>query len=274
MNLIGGNVSEILRKSEIQMDGLTDSNNHKIKVDSLRAYFGKLEAIKNISLDFYENKITAIIGPSGCGKSTLLRCLNRLHEEVGGTMKGNILLDGENIFNHDPVWLRKKIGMVFQKPNPFPTMSIADNVTIGLRLNGRHSKQKLAEVVESSLKQAFLWDEVKDNLKSSGASLSGGQQQRLCIARTLAVNPEVILLDEPTSALDPISTSKIEEMLIGLKENYTIIIVTHNMQQAARISDYTAFMYLGELIEFNTTKKIFQSPDKKQTEDYITGRFG
>jgi len=274
MNLIGGNVSEILRKSEIQMDGLTDSNNHKIKVDSLRAYFGKLEAIKNISLDFYENKITAIIGPSGCGKSTLLRCLNRLHEEVGGTMKGNILLDGENIFNHDPVWLRKKIGMVFQKPNPFPTMSIADNVTIGLRLNGRHSKQKLAEVVESSLKQAFLWDEVKDNLKSSGASLSGGQQQRLCIARTLAVDPEVILLDEPTSALDPISTAKIEEMLIGLKENYTIIIVTHNMQQAARISDYTAFMYLGELIEFNTTKKIFQSPDKKQTEDYITGRFG
>ncbi|MBP7214071.1 MAG: phosphate ABC transporter ATP-binding protein [Candidatus Kapabacteria bacterium] len=270
----GGNVPEILKNSEIETADLNDKTNDKINVNSLRAFFGKFEAIKNITLNFSENKITAIIGPSGCGKSTLLRCLNRMHEEVGGTMKGEILLDGENIFNHDPVWLRKKIGMVFQKPNPFPTMSIADNVTIGLRLNGRHSKRKLTEVVESSLRQAFLWDEVKDNLKSSGASLSGGQQQRLCIARTLAVNPEVILLDEPTSALDPISTAKIEEMLIGLKEKYTIVIVTHNMQQAARISDYTALMYLGELIEYNLTKKIFLAPDKKQTEDYITGRFG
>ena len=246
----------------------------KIKVESLDAYFGKFKALKNLSLSIAENKITAIIGPSGCGKSTLLRCFNRMHEEVGGTIKGKILLDNENIFNHDPVWLRKKVGMVFQKPNPFPTMSIMDNVTIGLRLNGRHNKKTLEEVVERSLKQAFLWDEVKDNLKASGTSISGGQQQRLCIARTLAVNPDIILLDEPTSALDPISTAKIEEMLIGLKNDYTIVIVTHNMQQAARISDYTAFMYLGELIEFDTTKKIFTSPAKKQTEDYVTGRFG
>jgi phosphate transport system ATP-binding protein len=246
----------------------------KISVQSLDAYFGKFKALKNLSVNISENQITAIIGPSGCGKSTLLRCFNRMHEEVGGTIKGKILLDNENIFNHDPVWLRKKVGMVFQKPNPFPTMSIQENVTIGLRLNGRHNKKELAEVVEKSLIQSFLWEEVKDNLKASGSSLSGGQQQRLCIARTLAVNPDIILLDEPTSALDPISTAKIEEMLIGLKNDFTIVIVTHNMQQAARISDYTAFMYIGELIEFNNTKKVFTSPDKKQTEDYVTGRFG
>ncbi len=246
----------------------------KIEVDALNAFFGKTKALQNLSMKIQGNKITAIIGPSGCGKSTLLRCFNRMHEEVGGTIKGKILLDGENIFNHDPVWLRKKVGMVFQKPNSFPTMSISENVTIGLRLNGRHNKKELAEIVERTLKQAFLWDEVKDNLKAPGTSLSGGQQQRLCIARTLAVNPEIILLDEPTSALDPISTAKIEEMLTGLKNNYTIIIVTHNMQQAARISDYTCLMYLGELIEYDKTTRIFTAPAKKQTEDYVTGRFG
>lgn len=246
----------------------------KIEVDSLNAFFGKTKALQNLSMKIQENKITSIIGPSGCGKSTLLRCFNRMHEEVGGTIEGKILLDGENIFNHDPVWLRKKIGMVFQKPNSFPTMSVSENVTIGLRLNGRRNKKELTEIVERSLKQAFLWDEVKDNLKAPGTSLSGGQQQRLCIARTLAVNPEIILLDEPTSALDPISTAKIEEMLVGLKTNYTIIIVTHNMQQAARISDYTSLMYLGELVEYDKTTKIFTAPAKKQTEDYVTGRFG
>lgn len=246
----------------------------KIEVDSLNAFFGKTKALRNLSMKILENKITAIIGPSGCGKSTLLRCFNRMHEEVGGTIEGKISLDGENIFGHDPVWLRKRVGMVFQKPNCFPTMSVSENVTIGLRLNGKHNKKELTEIVEKALKQAFLWDEVKDNLKISGSSLSGGQQQRLCIARTLAVNPEIILLDEPTSALDPISTAKIEEMLLGLKNNYTMIIVTHNMQQAARISDYTSLLYMGELVEYNKTTKIFTAPEKKRTEDYVTGRFG
>ena len=246
----------------------------KIEVDSLNAFFGKTKALRNLSMNILENKITAIIGPSGCGKSTLLRCFNRMHEEVGGTIEGKISFDGVNIFSHDPVWLRKKVGMVFQKPNCFPTMSISENVTIGLRLNGKHNKKELSEIVERTLKQAFLWNEVKDNLKAPGTSLSGGQQQRLCIARTLAVNPEIILLDEPTSALDPISTAKIEEMLTGLKNNYTIIIVTHNMQQAARISDYTSLLYMGELVEYDKSTKIFTAPEKKQTEDYVTGKFG
>lgn len=248
----------------------------KIRMQSvnLNAYFGRIRALKNISLTIPKNKVLAIIGPSGCGKSTFLRCLNRMHEEVSGTIEGQILLDGQNIMDYDPVFLRKQVGMIFQKPNPFPTMSIADNVTAGLRLNGLHNKKKLQDIVEKSLRQAALWEEVKDILKHPGANLSGGQQQRLCIARTLAVEPEVILMDEPASALDPISTAKIEELIFELKQNYTIVIVTHNMQQAARVSDYTAFLYMGELIEHGKTTKIFTNPAIKQTEEYLTGRFG
>lgn len=246
----------------------------RMETQNLNAYFAKVHALRNISLTIPKNKVLAIIGPSGCGKSTFLRCLNRMHEEVGGTIKGKVLLDGEEVMNHDPVWLRKKVGMIFQKPNPFPTMSIADNVTAGLRLNGFHNKKRLNEIVEKSLTQAALWDEVKDILKHPGSALSGGQQQRLCIARTLAVEPEVILMDEPASALDPISTAKIEELMFELKQNYTIVIVTHNMQQAARVSDHTAFLYMGELVEHDKTSNIFTNPSKKQTEDYVTGRFG
>ena len=249
-------------------------NKDRIKTENLNAFFGKVQALKNISLSIHKNKVLAIIGPSGCGKSTFLRCLNRMHEEAGGTIKGNVLLDGRSVMNYDPVYLRKRVGMIFQKPNPFPTMSVADNVTAGLRLNGFHNKKRLKEITEKYLKQAVLWDEVKDMLKQPGSNLSGGQQQRLCIARTLAVEPEVILMDEPASALDPISTNKIEELIYELKKNYTIVIVTHNMQQAARVSDYTAFFLLGELIESDKTSKIFTSPKLKQTEDYVTGRFG
>lgn len=246
----------------------------RMQAKNLNAFFGKSHVLKNISLDIHKNKILAIIGPSGCGKSTFLRCLNRMHEEVGGTITGGVYLDGENIMNSDPVDLRKKVGMIFQKPNPFPTMSIEDNVTAGLRLNGLRNKKILAEIVEKSLTQAALWDEVKDSLKKPGTSLSGGQQQRLCIARALGVEPEVILMDEPASALDPISTAKIEELMHELKKKFTIVIVTHNMQQAARVSDDTAFFYMGELIEFSPTRQMFLAPAKKQTEDYITGRFG
>lgn len=246
----------------------------KIRVEQLNAYFGKVHALKDVSLDFPSNRVVAIIGPSGCGKSTLLRCLNRMHEVAGGTVTGKVFLDGNDIYETDPVAIRKRIGMVFQKANPFPTMSIFDNVAAGLKLNGIRRKAQLAEIVEQSLKRAALWDEVKDSLNKSGVSLSGGQQQRLCIARALAVNPEVLLMDEPASALDPLSTAKIEELIYELKENYTIVIVTHNMQQAARVSDFTAFLYMGELIDYDETKRIFTSPAKKQTEDYITGRFG
>jgi phosphate transport system ATP-binding protein len=246
----------------------------RMETQNLNAYFSKVHALNNISLSIPKNKVLAIIGPSGCGKSTFLRCLNRMHEEVGGTIEGKVLLDQESVMDHDPVWLRKKVGMIFQKPNPFPTMSIADNVTAGLRLNGFHNKKKLNEIVERSLKQAALWEEVKDILKYPGSALSGGQQQRLCIARTLAVEPEVVLMDEPASALDPISTAKIEELMFELKQKYTIVIVTHNMQQAARVSDHTAFLYMGELIEHDKTSSIFTNPSKKQTEDYVTGRFG
>ena len=246
----------------------------KISVKNLEAFYGKNKVLKNISIDIPRNKVVAIIGPSGCGKSTFLRCLNRMHEVVGGTITGSILVDGEDLTKTDPVLIRKRLGMVFQKPNPFPTMSIFNNVAAGLRFNGIRNKKILAPIVEKSLKQAALWDEVKDNLEDSGVNISGGQQQRLCIARTLAVDPEVILMDEPASALDPISTSKIEELIFELKKNYTIVIVTHNMQQAARVSDYTAFFYMGELIEFDKTTKIFTNPTNKKTEEYVTGRFG
>ncbi len=246
----------------------------KVSAKDVQAFFGKTQALHGISLDIPRNTVVAIIGPSGCGKSTFLRCLNRMHEVAGGTRKGLIQLDGEDIDGFDPVVLRRRVGMVFQKPNPFPTMSIFDNVAAGLRLNGMAKKNSLEETVERSLRQAALFDEVKDILDRSGVSLSGGQQQRLCIARALAVDPEVILMDEPASALDPIATAKIEELIQELKKNYTIVIVTHNMQQAARVSDETAFFYIGQLIEFDETKRLFTSPKKKQTEDYITGRFG
>jgi phosphate transport system ATP-binding protein len=249
----------------------------KIETERLNAYFSGVHAVKDVGLSIPENKITAIIGPSGCGKSTLIRCFNRMHEIVrGARVTGKVMLDGKNIYDADmdPVLVRTKVGMVFQKPNPFPTMSIYDNVAAGLRLNGVKDWDRLDKTVEKSLKLAALWDEVKHQLDASGASISGGQQQRLCIARALAVEPEVLLLDEPCSALDPIATAKIEDLLFDLKNSYTIVIVTHNMQQAARIADYTAFMYMGELIEFGVTKTIFEAPDKELTEKYITGRFG
>jgi phosphate transport system ATP-binding protein len=246
----------------------------KMVAQDLNCFFGKTQALKNVSLSILANKVLAIIGPSGCGKSTFLRSLNRMHEVAGGTLTGKVLLDGLDIYQSDPVAVRRRVGMIFQKANPFPTMSIFDNVAAGLRLNGTRNKNTINEIVERSLKQAALWDEVKDSLNKSGMSLSGGQQQRLCIARTLAVNPEVVLMDEPASALDPISTAKIEELIYELKKEYTIAIVTHNMQQAARVSDFTAFFYMGELIEIDDTKTMFTAPQKKRTEDYITGRFG
>ncbi|MCZ7369561.1 MAG: phosphate ABC transporter ATP-binding protein PstB, partial [Candidatus Methanoperedens sp.] len=250
---------------------------NKITVEALNAWFGTKHVLKDIDLGFQENRITAIIGPSGCGKSTFIRCLNRMHEVVPrAKVSGKVLVDGKDIYESDvdPVDIRRRIGMVFQKPNPFPTMSISDNVVAGLKLSGVKDKKILDNIAEESLKKAALWDEVKNDLNKSGVSLSGGQQQRLCIARALAVEPEVILFDEPCSALDPISTSKIEDLMMELKEKYTLIIVTHNMQQAARVSDFTAFFLYGELIEFGETNQIFKKPQEKSTEDYIVGRFG
>jgi len=250
----------------------------KVTVRHLSAFFGTLRAVNEVDLGIAECQITAIIGPSGCGKSTLVRCLNRMHEVLAGTrVEGEVVLDGENIYGVgvDPVAIRRRVGMVFQRPTPFPTMSIEDNVAAGLKLNGlAPNRGQRSEIVERSLRQAALWDEVKDSLRQPGISLSGGQQQRLCIARALAVKPEVLLLDEPCSALDPISSARIEELLLELRESYTIVIVTHNMQQAARASDYTAFLYNGELIEFGDTNQIFTNPTRRETEDYITGRFG
>jgi phosphate transport system ATP-binding protein len=248
----------------------------KIKTRDLSLYYGAKMALNSISLDIPEKEVTAFIGPSGCGKSTFLRTLNRMNDLIPGVrITGEVLVDSLNIYDKqiDVVNLRKKVGMVFQKSNPF-AKSIFENVAYGPRINGINQKTKLEEIVEASLKKAFIWEEVKDRLQDSAMALSGGQQQRMCIARTLAVEPEIILMDEPASALDPISTAKIEELIFELKKNYTIVIVTHNMQQAARVSDLTAFFYLGELIEFGKTKKIFTTPDKKHTEEYITGRFG
>lgn len=248
---------------------------NKISIQNLNLYYGNFQALKNINLDIQKNEIMALIGPSGCGKSTLLKCLNRMNDLVENCkITGKIFLDNENIYDDVNInLLRKRMGMVFQKPNLFP-MSIYDNIAFGPRTHGVKSKVKLDLIVEKSLKDAAIWDEVKDRLKENALGLSGGQQQRLCIARALAVEPEVLLMDEPTSALDPISTAKIEELILRLKENYTIIIVTHNMQQAARISDRTAFFLLGDMIEVNDTEKIFSMPNDKRTEDYITGRFG
>ncbi|MGA2853721.1 MAG: phosphate ABC transporter ATP-binding protein PstB [Verrucomicrobiota bacterium] len=248
-----------------------------LTVRNLSVFFGKNAAVKNVSLDIAPRAVTAIIGPSGCGKSTFLRAINRMHElNPEARMEGEIRLCGDDIYsrNVESVTVRRRVGMVFQKSNPFPTMSIVENVTVGLRLNGLRNRNILAERTEQSLRMAALWDEVKDRLHAPAISLSGGQQQRLCIARALAVQPEVLLMDEPASALDPLATAKIEDLILELKKNYTIVIVTHNMQQAARASDFTAFFYLGELVEFGPTTKIFTSPAKKQTEDYVTGRFG
>ena len=248
---------------------------YKFTVEKLDLFYGDFHALKNINMNIPENKITAFIGPSGCGKSTFLKSLNRMNDLVEGCkITGDVRLDGEDIYGKmDVNQLRKRVGMVFQKPNPLP-MSIYDNIASGPKTHGIHSKSKLDEIVETSLKQAAIWDEVKDRLKKSALGLSGGQQQRLCIARALAVNPEVILMDEPTSALDPISTSKIEDLVIDLKNDYTIIMVTHNMQQATRVSDETVFFLLGEVIESGNTEQLFSLPQDKRTEDYITGRFG
>jgi phosphate transport system ATP-binding protein len=248
-----------------------------IQVEHLNAWFGKTHALQDISIAMPANHATAIIGPSGCGKSTFVRCLNRMHETVpNARATGSVRMGDLDVYNGTSATrIRRRIGMVFQKPNPFPTMSIYDNVAAGLKLNGFRNRRKLDEIVEESLQRSALWDEVKDTLrKKSGASLSGGQQQRLCIARALAVEPQVLLMDEPCSALDPISTGKIEELIFQLKEHYTIVIVTHNMQQASRVAEYTGFFLLGKLIEFDKTEKIFTTPSDKRTEDYITGRFG
>jgi len=248
----------------------------KMATNHLNFYYGDFLALQGVSLEFYENRVTALIGPSGCGKSTLLRCLNRMNDLIPFTrVEGQVLLDGEDIYDPDVdvVTLRRRVGMVFQKPNPFPK-SIFENVAYGLRVNGVRDKDRIGERVEQSLRDAALWDEVKDRIYQSALGLSGGQQQRLCIARALAVEPEVLLMDEPASALDPIATQKIEDLIDQLKESYTIIIVTHNMQQAARVSDFTGFFFMGELVEVDETKNIFTRPKVKQTSDYITGRFG
>ena len=249
----------------------------KLSIQGVRAWFGSLEVLHGIDMPIADRAVTAIIGPSGCGKSTLIRSLNRMHELTeGARLEGKITLDGVDIYSRDvdPVLLRRRVGMVFQKPNPFPSMSVRDNVLSGLRLTGGLSAVRPDEIVEKALRDAALWDEVKDRLDKPGIGLSGGQQQRLCIARSLAVSPEVLLMDEPCSALDPIATSRIEDLIHSLKETYTIAIVTHNMQQAARVSDFTAFLLGGELVEFSETNRLFTSPRDSRTEDYITGKFG
>ncbi|HJX15669.1 MAG TPA: phosphate ABC transporter ATP-binding protein PstB [Candidatus Deferrimicrobiaceae bacterium] len=253
-------------------------SDNAIEVNKLSAWFGDHQVLREITMGIRRNSVTSVMGPSGCGKSTFIRCLNRMHDLTPGfRMTGEILFDGRNVISEkvDPVLLRRKVGMVFQQPNPFPRMSVFANVAVGLRFNGKgKSKSEIAEVVERSLRMAALWDEVKDHLDQMGSSLSGGQQQRLCIARALAVEPDVLLMDEPCSALDPVSTSKIEDLIEDLSEKYTIVVVTHNMQQAARISDSVAFFLLGELVEMDKSAKMFTNPSDRRTEEYITGRFG
>jgi phosphate transport system ATP-binding protein len=254
----------------------TEHTEVKLSAQDIRFFYGNFEALKGISIEIPKNRITAFIGPSGCGKSTFLRCMNRMNDLIDDTrIEGKLLLDGQDINSPsvDVVALRKRVGMVFQRPNPFP-MSIYDNIAYGPRIHGTKDKRKLDEIVETSLKRAFLWEEVKDKLKQSGTQLSGGQQQRLCIARVLSVDPDVILMDEPASALDPVATSKIEDLMLELRDDYTVVIVTHNMQQAQRASDFTGFFLLGELIEYQETSSLFLTPQKRQTEDYISGRFG
>jgi phosphate transport system ATP-binding protein len=267
------------KKLEVVPDTTSGPDNALVRIETRRltALFGRTVAVREVSLFFPANTVTAIIGPSGCGKSTFLRCLNRMHElSNGGWATGSVLLDGEDIYGGglDPVTVRRRVGMVFQRPTPFPTMSIYDNVAAGLRVQDRRTHTQLDDVVEQALRQAALWDEVKDRLHTSAIALSGGQQQRLCIARAVAPRPEVLLLDEPTASLDPAGTQRIEELCHELKRQYTIVIVTHNMQQAARVSDYTAFFYMGDLIEIERTSQLFTNPAKEQTEAYLTGRFG
>ena len=263
---------EAMKMDERNMAGYPGE---KMRVQDLSAYYGDNRAIQDINMSISERKVTAIIGPSGCGKSTLIRCLNRLHETAPkARVDGSVFLDGEDLYQLDATAVRRRVGMVFQKPNPFATMSIYNNVSAPLRFNGRPTREELDQAVLRSLKQAALWDEVKDRVDSAATGLSGGQQQRLCIARALAANPEVLLMDEPCSALDPIATSKIEDLIGQLKQEYTVVIVTHNMQQAARVADFTAFMYLGKLVEFGPTEDLFERPREKLTESYITGRFG
>jgi phosphate transport system ATP-binding protein len=262
--------------SEIEKTS-TDERNYKMVAENVSVYYDGIQAVKNVTMKFKERTVTSLIGPSGCGKTTFLRCLNRMHDMTkNARVEGRILLDGQDLYSKDidPIYHRRKVGMVFQKPNPFPTMSIYDNVAAGLRLNGVRDKKILDEIVADSLRMAYLWDEVKDDLKKPAMELSGGQQQRVCIARALAIQPEVLLMDEPASALDPIATQKIEETITELAKEFTIIIVTHNMQQAVRVSDYTAFMYLGDLIEFDETKKIFTQPKNELTSKYVKGQFG
>lgn len=268
---------ESLSKDQQPHRIVENMENAKVSVEGLNAWYGSNHVLKDLSFGVREHSATAIIGPSGCGKSTLIRCLNRMHELVPrARTSGRVLFDGSDIYANgvDPVTIRRRVGMVFQKPNPFPTMSIYDNVAAGLKLNGIRNVDRLDAAVERSLEQAALWDEVREKLFEPGVSLSGGQQQRLCIARALAVEPEVLLMDEPCSSLDPIATAKIEELISNLKEQYTVVIVTHNMQQAARAADYTAFLYLGELIEYGETTQLFENPTKELTERYLTGKFG
>jgi len=256
---------------------VVDSEKYKMIAENVTIRYDGIAAVKNITMKFKERSVTALIGPSGCGKTTFLRCLNRMHDMTkNAKVEGKVMIDNIDLYDKsiDPIYHRRKVGMVFQKPNPFPTMSIYDNVTAGLKLNGVRDKKILNEIVEDSLKMAYLWDEVKNDLNKSAIELSGGQQQRLCIARALAIQPEVLLMDEPASALDPIATQKIEETITELKKEYTIIIVTHNMQQAVRVSDYTGFMYLGDLIEFRETKKLFTDPKNELTAKYVQGQFG
>ncbi len=271
------NIEKQTASDTLDASDLADSEKYKMIAENVTISYDGIEAVKDVTMKFKERSVTALIGPSGCGKTTFLRCLNRMHDMTkNAKVDGKVTIDDIDLYDKsiDPIYHRRKVGMVFQKPNPFPTMSIYDNVVAGLKLNGLRDKKILGEIVEDSLRMAYLWDEVKDDLKRSAIELSGGQQQRLCIARALAIQPEVLLMDEPASALDPIATQKIEETITELKKEYTIVIVTHNMQQAVRVSDYTGFMYLGDLIEFRETKKLFTDPKNELTAKYVQGQFG